>query len=89
MSDKVIALGVCGAGRSVRSWFNIKLINGITYLEIEDHESGQNIRTAKIALSGDKMLKIGTALTAIGELGVSLDGLNEDGFNRVTKTVLK
>jgi hypothetical protein len=86
---RVIGIGVSGAGPSVRSAFRIRIDGGIVYLEIEDRGSGANTRTARCAISPDKMVAMGRAMEKIGE-GVSLDDVVADApaftFNEVSSS---
>lgn len=81
--SKVVGLGVCGAGSSVRSTLDISVQNGIFYVVVSDSESGMNRRLAKIALSPDRMEIVGKALVKLA-IGETLDDIETEGFNRVT-----
>lgn len=90
MSDKksrVVSIGLHGTGRSIRSNINLRIENGIHYLEIQDSESGTNRRIAKIAISPDNMIRLGAAMVCIGE-GGELNDIDHDGFNRVSQACL-
>lgn len=83
---KTIALGVSGAGPSVRSDMKLLAWRGLIYVEITDLETGANRRIARIAISPDSMVSIGRALVALGE-GANMDDLDHAGFSRVTSSV--
>lgn len=86
---RVIGIGVNGAGPSARSAFRIRIDGGLIYLEVEDRGSGANTRTARVALSPDKMVAMGRAMEKIGE-GVSMDDVVNDvpafTFNEVSSS---
>lgn len=88
MTSKVTSLGMFGAAKHVRSTIDIRILNGIIYIEIVDSASGANTRTAKISLSPDKMAQFGRAMADIGD-GGALDDVDHAGFNRVAQTLLK
>lgn len=85
---KITSVGVYGAGNSVRSYFDIRLIGGIFYLEIIDSDSGQNTRTAKIAISPDRMVLMGEVMRDLGN-GQALEDVvtkaaPQNNFNRIS-----
>lgn len=82
----VTKLSVFGDDKSVRSQIGLLMHNGRIYIETSDNESGANNRTAKIALSPNRMRLLGETLVGLAN-GDDLDKHKGEHWNGVTSTV--